>query len=79
MRFWVIPYLMSIPASPLPSSTIAGLAALSVIRLVMAYGLTSIARLAGGGSRPTSEPAAEILNIPLAPLSPPAEIGSRVR
>ena len=45
----------------------------------MAYGLISIARLAGGGSRSTSEPAAETLNIPLAPLSPPAEIGSRVR
>ena len=74
-----MPYLTSMPPSPLPSLTMGRAAVMSVITLLMTYGLISMLRLAGGGSRPTSDPAPEIRNMPLAPLSPPIEAGSRVR
>ena len=74
-----MPYLTSMPPSPLPSSTICGDAVRSVVRPPMAYGLTSMLRLAGGGSMPTSDPAAETRKMPAAPLPPPADMGSRVR
>ena len=74
-----MPYFTSRPTSPLASSTIAGRAARSVATPPMAYGLISRLRLAGGGSRPTSEPAADMRNIPRAPLPAPAAMGTRVR
>ncbi len=79
VRFWVMPYLTSMPTSPLRSLSSTGDAVRSVVTPPMAYGLTSRVRLTGGGSRPTRDPAADTRKMPAAPLPPPAEIGRRVR
>ena len=74
-----MPYLTSMPPLPLRSLFTTGSAVRSVEMPPMPYGFTSMLRLAGGGSRPTSDPAAETRKMPAEPLPPPAEMGRRVR
>ena len=50
--FCVMPYFASTPTSPSSTFDRAGDATLSVVRLPMAYGFSSMLRVSGGASSP---------------------------
>ena len=71
-----MPYLASMPMSPSPLLFTAGDTTRSVVDRAMPYGLSSMLRLAGGSSSPTSVAAAEMRKNP---CDPPITVGSGVR